>query len=355
MRIREVGVTTHDAARAEPGITVIAPLHQKTVYLIGMRGEVLHQWAFPFTPGNYARPLPGGHILWAGRTPDGPKPGGGKGGLIQEQDWEGELVWEYRDDAQHHDFRRLANGNTLYIGWEEMPAKAAARILGAAPGSEAPGGLTWGDYLREVTPEGATAWEWHAHSDLEIEAFPLHPMSTRAEFLHCNACAELADGNILLSFRKNSTLAIVDKKTKAITWSHQDDEWGQQHDAEMLENGNILFFANGIHVPRGKFHSTVIELDPETKETVWQYKGSPTHTFFSPNISGAQRLPGGNTLICEGLTGRVFEVTVEGEIVWEYICPFFGQGDGGLANSVFRAYRYAEDSPEIGGRVRLIA
>ena len=80
-----------------------------------------------------------------------------------------------------------------------------------------------------------------------------------------------------------------------------------------VENGNTYA------VP----FSSVIELDPETKEPVWQYKGSPAYTFFSPHISGAQRLASGNTLICEGQWGRVFEVTPSGEIVWEYVSPFF--------------------------------
>ena len=46
--------------------------------------------------------------------------------------------------------------------------------------------------------------------------------------------------------------------------------------------------------------------------------------FFGTNISGAQRLPNGNTLITEGPTGRVFEVTAQRKIVWEYINPATG-------------------------------
>src|SRR4029079_12145793 len=129
-------------------------------------------------------------------------------------DWDGNIVWEHQDDAQHHDVRRLRNGNTLYIGWEQMPAEAAARVIGAEAGSEAKGGIIWGDYLREVTPDGKTAWEWRAPSDVELEKCPLHQMSAHRAFAHCNACTELANGDIMLSFRKISTIAIVDKKTK---------------------------------------------------------------------------------------------------------------------------------------------
>ena len=208
---------------------------------------------------------------------------------------------------------------------------------------------------REVTPAGETAWEWHAWEKMEIEAFPLNANSSRKEFAHCNACAELPNGDIMLSFRRFSVIAIVDKKTKKLRWHMQDDAWGQQHDCEMLENGNILFFANGLHVPGGGVvASRVIELNPETREIEWEYKGAPPFTCFSPNISGSQRLWSGNTLICEGISGRIFEVTPGCEIVWEFVNPWFGKTrDGGMSNAVFRSYRYAADSPEIAGRLNL--
>jgi hypothetical protein len=115
--------------------------------------------------------------------------------------------------------------------------------------------------------------------------------------------------------------------------------------------GHITLFANGHNTGQNPF-SRVIELDPGTHQTVWVYQGNPPWTFFSPHISGAQRLASGHMLICEGQWGRVFEVTPAGEIVWEYINPHHGeQRPGVLANWLFRAYRYAADSPEIHGRL----
>jgi hypothetical protein len=49
-------------------------------------------------------------------------------------------------------------------------------------------------------------------------------------------------------------------------------------------------------------------------------------------------LPNGNTLITEGSDGRIFEVTREHELVWEYISPYWRQGAMNL-NLVYRAYR----------------
>ena len=316
-----------------------------------MRGEVLHQWSLPLSPGNYGYLLPSGNLLWSGRTDEGPPMRSGKGGLLREFDWYGNVVWEYRDDAQHHDFRRLRNGNTIYIGWEPMPANHATRIMGGQPGSER-NGITYGDFIREISPAGEAVWEWHAYSDMELERYPMCPLCHRDEYGHANACSETPMGDILVSFRRLNLIAAIDHATNRFSWELRDNSWGHQHDCTMLENGNVLLFANGIHTHTNPT-SRVVEVAGKSNLAAWEYRGSPTWTFFSPNISGAQRLWSGNTLICEGQMGRVFEITPAGEIVWEYICPFFAPYQGrGLGNCLFRAYRYAVDSPEIAGRLK---
>ena len=77
----------------------------------------------------------------------------------------------------------------------------------------------------------------------------------------------------------------------------------------MLANGNVLIFDNGTL--RG--YSRVIELNPLTETIEWEYVADPKEAFFSAAISGAQRLPNGNTLICEGGKTRLFEVTQMGK------------------------------------------
>ena len=62
--------------------------------------------------------------------------------------------------------------------------------------------------------------------------------------------------------------------------------------------------------------------------------------FYSQLISSAQRLPNGNTLITEGCFSRLFEVTPDKEIVWEYRAPF----DNIISQPmIYRAYRYPYD------------
>jgi hypothetical protein len=126
-----------------------------------------------------------------------------------------------------------------------------------------------------------------------------------------------------------------------------------QHHAHVIPKGlpgagNMLIFDNGgaagYGPPNGiapagsgvvaRATSRVLEIDPVTLELVWSYTAGQ---FYSSNISGAQRLPNGNTLVTEGAGGRLFEATADGDIVWEYMNPLFGGGQ--RSNGVYRAYR----------------
>ncbi|MDP8236578.1 MAG: hypothetical protein P9M08_09355, partial [Candidatus Erginobacter occultus] len=84
--------------------------------------------------------------------------------------------------------------------------------------------------------------------------------------------------------------------------------------------------------------SRVIELDPAAGEIVWEYAASPPEKFFTATRGGAQRLDGGNTLITESNSGYVFEVTSEGEKVWEFYSPEI-DGDSGSRAAIYRMTR----------------
>ena len=354
MRFSSFGITEHDRDRATQGVTLFTPLVQNFSYLIGMDGETVHRWELDSQPGNYSQLLPNGNLLTSVKTKEGPGHLSAKGSNIQELDWDGNLVWDYTDHMQHHDFRRCPNGNTIYLGWEILPEDAAARVRGGRPGTEGPDGI-WSDYVREVNPAGETVWEWHAHEQMEIENYPNCPLCSRAAWAHPNSIWPLENGDVMVSWRHNHLIAVIDRASKKFKWEWCSDNLGHQHDFHALENGNYMVFANGAHTPGTHGHSRVLEIDPATKEIVWEYMGSPKYTFSSPFISGAQRLWSGNTLICEGQWGRLFEVTPAGDIVWEYISPHFvpdtPEVNESGTNCVFRAYRYKLDGPEIQGRL----
>ena len=99
----------------------------------------------------------------------------------------------------------------------------------------------------------------------------------------------------------------------------------------------------------------------------WSYAAPLKSEMFSMILSGAQRLPNGNTLICAGASGTLLEVTPGGEQVWKYVNPVHGHfagerrpgrasktARGGLNpvnNALFRAYRYGADFPGLRGKV----
>ena len=159
--------------------------------------------------------------------------------------------------------------------------------------------------------------------------------------------------------------------------------------------GHFLIYNNGARQP-GPTFSSVIEIDPydgpmedgvyipETvagyasasvgggmsartqhvsRQIVWSFSATSPNSFYSPYISGVQRLPNGNTLVCPGAHGHIFEVTADGDIVWEYINPVGDrlENDRGIYrtmtdsageafNSIFKCQRYSPDFPGLEGR-----
>ncbi|MYF70297.1 MAG: hypothetical protein F4181_10200 [Proteobacteria bacterium] len=159
--------------------------------------------------------------------------------------------------------------------------------------------------------------------------------------------------------------------------------------------GHFLIFNNGARQP-GPTFSSVIEIDPYdgpmesgiyipaavagydpmpvgggmsrrtqnvSRQVVWSFHGISPNSFYSPYISGAQRLPNGNTLVCSGAHGHIFEVTPEGAVVWEFINPVgvrlvnargiyrtMADKAGDEFNSIFKCQRYAPDYPGLNGK-----
>lgn len=132
-----------------------------------------------------------------------------------------------------------------------------------------------------------------------------------------------------------------------------------QHDAEWIETGlpgegDILIFNNGYDRPAGEY-SSIEEIAPPVntdgsysltagssygpESSLWTFTAENPTDFYATNVSGQQRLANGDTLICDGPGGYLFEVTDAGETVWEYSAP----------GSVFKAERYAFDYPGFDG------
>ena len=261
---------------------------------------------------------------------------------------ERKTVWEYRNPGIHHDYVRLPNGNTLVLIWERIPADLTARVRGGSAADDDPARM-FGDLVREIAPDGSTVYEWRAWEHLSVEEDAICPLKAAWRWTHANSLAVTGSGDLLLSLRNTSTVAMVDRSTGVFRWRYSPDDLSHQHDATHLEDGHVLIFDNGTHRP-GPRYSRVIEVDPATDRTAWEYTGSPAASSYSSNISSAQRLPNGNTLVCEGRTGRIFEVSPTGATVWEYVNPFStGEGEE-TSNSIFRARRYPSQHPALANR-----
>ncbi len=282
--------------------------------------------------------------------------------------------------------------------------------------------------VKPVYPSGGqVVWEWHVWDHLvqdidktkeNYASVADHPELIQADdegrnipafWNHMNSIDYNPQfDQILLSVRGNSEIWIIDHSTTTAESAGQSGgkygkggdllyRWGnpatydtgtssnqtfyQQHDAEWVAPGypgagNITVFNNGL----GRNYSTIDEFTPPVDANgkyalvtgqpfapstfSWTYKATPSESLFSGAISGAQRLPNGNTLIDDGVQGTFIEVNVAGEVVWKYINPVVKQGtlsksanipidparEGELMNAVFRVYRYTPDYPGLTGR-----
>jgi hypothetical protein len=394
------GVTRYDPARAYNCYVLFGTFNTKT-HLIDMNGNVVREWPYTGFPSEMLDPeVTGGkrgHVLVQLTQ----RPGNGstifRNKSIGELDWDGKTVWEWGDKApggivnQDHDWYRLANGNTLVLAGlvHSVPGFTAQRVNDQV--------------IYEVSPAGDVVWKWVSSDHLEEFGFSAEGLdqirkgSTAAGgaingFMTVNNMHVLGPNrwfkagdqrfdpeNIMIDTRNGNFTAIIEKKSGKIVWRlgpyypritpmrrvpRAVDQISGQHDAHIIAEGlpgagNLLLFDNQgeagfppatLRTTRG---SRVLEIDPIKKEIVWEYSGetsdSPPWTFYSSFISSARRLPNGNTLIDEGMNGRFFQITRTGEIVWEYVSPYFSRGgvagarptpDGPqpvLTNMVYRA------------------
>ena len=260
------------------------------------------------------------------------------------------------------------------------------------------------DKIIEVNWEGEIIWQWKANEHFNELNFDeaaknilyrdpnMRPASGgMGDWLHINSMSTLGPNrwydngderfnpeNIIWDSREANIIAIIEKSTGKIVWKlgpnyNEGEEVRKigwiigQHHVHMIPRGlpgegNILIFDNGGWAGYGapnpssptgrqnakRDYSRVLEIDPTTLEIVWQYTPAEagliepldSSRFYSPFVSGAQRLPNGNTLITEGSDGRIFEVTKEHEIVWEFINPYKNKIN---MNMVYRSHRHPYD------------
>ncbi|WP_424967167.1 aryl-sulfate sulfotransferase [Dinoroseobacter sp. S375] len=356
---RRLGLTAHDPRGSAGGYTLFArQTGGGVVDLIDISGQTAHQWHLPVRPGRDAVILANGNLGYNGSHATSaalyPAWDLWHGGDFYEVTPDGEIVWQHEDIYHHHDAQWLANGNLLYTVAAELPAEKAARITGGDPAKDGADGIVQSDIVREVNRAGEVVWEWRIWDHLDPADLPIHPNFDRRHWPMINGVSETRDGLVLMSLRTTSGVIAVNKTTGEIVWHAGPDITAQQHTPIEMEDGTVLVFDNGNLRPgMSNPFSRALEFDPKTMEVTWTYTDPTPISFFSPFMGSAERLWNGNTLICESAFGRLFEVTRDGALVWEYVIPEFAEYPSplnsfiaGATNSCFRAHRYkAEQVP----------
>ena len=358
LKRRGIGLTGVDKSATFGGYTLISPLASDTTHLIDIEGHEVHSWKLPGRIGRHACILSNGNLAVNTIDPDRENifPFFNKygGGVMSELSPTGKIVRQHKDEFGHHDAYHYpdCSGRILYTSLEALTAEESAKTVGGVPGSEM-NGITYTDVIKEVDAQGHLIWSWRVSESLPRDLFPLQPHYTREHYPLINGVYPLADGNILASLRSVSHVIIIERSTGRIIWDLGPEVLAQQHNATELSNGNILIFDNGaFRMGESVQFTRAIEVNRTTKEIVWEYRDrSQMIYFFTPFMGSAQRLANGNTLLCESAFGRVFEITREGRLVWEYVNEWFEEYSDevtrklfpGESNALFRAYRYSEE------------
>ena len=319
------GVTTHIPELAHQGLNLSISGNAPEALLMNMDGAVVHRWSYDFedafsgshevdwdsTGMHYWRrvhPFPNGDLLalYEGF------------GLVR-LDRDSNLLWA-SPRAYHHDLFVDDDGRVFVL----------SRKVQIIPRYH-PDHPLLVDFITILDPDGN-----HLRTIPVLEAFEKSPYASvlrqslayrnpeYGDMLHSNTIGVLdgsfADrspafrkGNILISVRETNAIAIVDPEKEAVVWALS-GQWHRQHQPTFLDNGNILLFDNLGHAGM----SRVIEFDPLTQAIHWSYESTLEHPFSSLVSGSNQRLPNGSTLITESDTGRAFEVTRDGRIVWEF-------------------------------------
>lgn len=261
--------------------------------------------------------------------------GPGVGEAPREIDLGGNILWEGPSNAggtaMSHHAGKLTNGNFVVI-----------RDTGS--------GQLKGASVEEYDPDNQLVWSWN------LLEHTTPPSGASGDWCHGNSVTVDLDADIVYLNCRFLGLYKVSRSSGDILWhmggtyagdvpgdftySPASSQFSDTHDPEIGEDGTILFYDNGGYTGAldntGNFHSRVLEYaideTTHTATVVWEFPGNfpvdswYTDTWYSPYWGDADRLENDNILVTAAVkngevANRIFEVTREGQIVWEIISP----------------------------------
>lgn len=378
-------VTFYNKELMEDHYILVNDAMSNRVYLMDKNANLVFEWPLGERKiGNDALLLENGTLL-ASLQHDGPDIlFGGFGGKIQIIDKEGNALWDFTysnsEHRLHHDVELLPNGNVLAIAWEKMPQEEALEN-GSGYDSD-----LYPESILEIDPAtDDIVWEWHAKDHL-IQDFDDSKLNygvvadnpqlidlnysegKGGNIMHINGIGYDPDNDLIyLSVNFYSEVWAIDHSTTTeIAATHSGGNFGRggdliyrfgnpsahgdnvserlfvnNHYPNLFEPGKMLIFTNGGDLEQSTVHEMALPDALNQKsipnltnpEILWSFTDTE---LYSPKVSGAVRLPNGNTLITEGDYG-IWEVTKAGEVVWKFSSEGF----------FWRAYHYAKDDPAI--------
>ncbi len=388
------------------GQILFSPINSNQTFLIDKTGAVNHTWSSNYRPRLSVYMLEDSSILRTIDLGWGDGFGGGierftfDGTLI----WHFEYA-SMNNYQIHHDIKPLPNGNVLVLALELKTPNQVINA-GRDPNLTPPEYVEFDYIIevQPTGPTtGNIVWEWHVWDHLiqdynkekpnygnvagHPELIDINFGGAQTDWLHCNSIDynEKYD-QILISSRYFNEIWIIDHSTTTFEaaghtggnsgkggdilyrWGNpksyragtiNDQKLFGQHDATWIKprypsEGHILIFNNGL----GRGYSSVDEIAPPVnttgyyyldpgsaygpKDLIWSYTADPPTSFYASYISGAERLPNGNTLICDGPKGHFFEVTPNYNIIWEYTNPY----PTGHSNDVFKIHYIPQEYQE---------
>jgi len=339
------GVTRHDPYRAWPGLNLCCSGHAPEAMLMDMEGDVLHRWSCSFEQAFQEEGTRRSTEFWrrVHLFPNGDLLAIFEGQGIVKLDRDSRLLWARRNGA-HHDLEVTPDGDIWVL------TRAAARLQ-----LEGEWRRLAEDFVSVLDPDGNETRRYSlldAFRDTEHEGVWISTGNLEGDVLHTNTI-HLLDGriagrvpafragNVLTSMLQLDAIAVLDTETGKIAWTARGD-FHRQHDPKILPDGHLLLFDNGAE---GAETSSVLELDPDTGREAWRWRGTEAEPFFSYTCGTADRLPNGNTLVTESDNGRAFELSPDGEIVWEFYNPHVGGPDGEFIATLFDVVRLPADFP----------
>jgi len=336
-------VTVHDPGRAFAGYNLRVSHDPPGAVLMDMDGSTLHEWTCRFAdafPEVAVSDDPSFSDRWTNvrLLPDGDVLGIFDGLGLVRLDRSSRILWAH-EGGEHDDIAVTEAGEIYVLGskrnkvrWvnqREPIIEDYVLVLDAS-----------GDVLNRVSLLSAILASDFSNVTKSAD------MARHDRILHANSLDILdgslsgripsfRNGNVLVSLRGLDTVAVVDMESESLVWT-QFGMWLEQLDSTLLPNGNILLLEYVGGDPR------VIEFDPVTMEVEWAYERDSGDDVDGQRGGACRRLPNGNTLISESGRGRAFEVTPQGDVVWEYTNSEAG---GGSAAAPFELTRIGPGFP----------